>query len=792
MKEQEKELKVTSGLAEEKSINLVDIFMYLLSYWKWFLVSILVFGGYFWYDYCKTPFMYNRSAVVMIKTPANTQGTMRMNRYNSFMSGPVNVASEILQFKSKELMRKVVSRLDADVSYTVRNGLRHDELYRESPIKVSFIQTRADDYLSFQVIPVDSDRVILSDLTGSDKKMTISLKDTIDSQIGKFVVEATDTYGDKWMDKTITVTKLPRDGMVGYFLSNLAIEQMDDDASLLQMSIQDKSALRTADMLDMLIAVYNEEAIEDKNKIAINTAEFIKGRLAVIEKDLGTVESDIERLKSSNEGLDVSTTAGMYIADAQQSQSEIKGVDAQLQLMQFMQQHLMSIDNTDKLIPNNTGLVDDEVESRIIKYNNLVLKRNRLVEGRGSNNPVVQELNRSLQVMRQDITRAVDNRISTLKVKQKEADLQKKQVRQKMQALPELQRKMLSVERQQKVKEELYLFLLNKREENALNQAMTDNNARVLDSPSGSNSPVYPSKYRKLLMGMGCGVAFPAIVVLMMLMLDTRVRGRKDIEAIVSAPFLCEIPQVTVRDNKTSGVRVSIQGRDHLSEAFRILRTNLGFMMGHSKNVKVITLTSFNVGAGKTFIAINLAACLAQMQKKVIIVDLDLRKGTMSALINAKHHSTGIIHYLTDADVTADGIIHKDVLESGVDIIPVGTIAPNPTELLLSERLDELIAELKNMYDYVIVDNVPMGLVADAAIVDRISELTLFVVRAGKLDRRQLPELERIYRERKLKNLAILLNGSKKGSRGYGYGYGYGYGNEDQKGVWNKIKNLFK
>lgn len=773
---------------EEKSINLMDILLFLLSYWKWFLISILIFGGYFWYDYCKTPFMYYRSAVVMIKTPANTQTTMRMNRYNSFISGPVNVASEILQFNSRELMRKVVKRLDANVSYTIKAGFRDNELYSKSPVKISFLELMEDEpvFLTASLLP--DAKVSLSGFPSYDEELIVTLKDTVETPIGKLYVETTPHFNEKWLRKIVQVKIYPLEEMINYYLSQTAIVQMDNDASLIQMSIKDHSPLRAADMLDMMISVYNEGAIEDKNRIAINTAEFIKERLAIIEKDLGTVEGSLERLKIANEGIDVTATTGMYIADVQRSQSLAKELDAQLQLVQFMTKYLAENNNTDNLIPNNTGLVDDIVENKIVEYNRLLLRKKRLIEGKGGNNPVVKDMNQSLLVMRDDIIRAVDNQLNTLKIKLNEINQQNSKVRGKMQALPELQRKMLSVERQQKVKEELYLFLLNKREENALNQAMTDNNVRVLDPPSGSNHPIYPVKYRKLVTGIGCGIACPTIILILSLILDTRVRSKREIESVVTAPFICEIPQVK-KINGNEEIRVNIQGRDPLSEAFRILRTNLGFMLMQSQVMKVITLTSFSVGAGKTFVATNLSACLSQMKKKVVVVDLDLRKGTLSSLINSKRHTVGIIHYLTDLSVTVDQIISKDALSEGMDIIPVGTIAPNPTELLVGSRLDELVSQLKERYDYVIVDNVPMGLVADAVIVNRISDLTLFVVRSGKLDRRMLPELEKIYQERKLKNLAVLLNGSNNAANSYGYGYGY---IKNDESIWHKVMSHLK
>lgn len=786
--EKHKKLAVTE---EEKSINIVDLFVYLVVHWKWYLLSILLFGGCFWYIYCKTPFTYSRVAIVMIKTPANSRSTMQLN--NSDFTGLVNVASEILQFKSKELMRKVIDRLQANISYTVYDGLRPVELYTESPVRVTFLDAGMDEAHSLSVTPKSRQQVELADFSrGMEQRKVVNLNDTIHTALGRLIVFAAENYGESSFGKPVLVTCKPPEEMVSFWLYNLAIKQMSGDAALLHLTMNDLSPTRAADILDMLITIYNEEAIKDKNRIAVNTAEFIKERLQIIEHELGSVETDIEDLKRANNGVDIDMAAGMYIQDSREYESSIKELDTQLQLVTFIKQYLQDSSKEDELIPSNIGLEDLNIETQISRYNETLLRRNRLMNGSSSNNPVVQELNRTMQTMKLNIYRALDNLSVSLRLKKQDYSLQENRVRQKVQAVPRKQREMLSIERQQKVKESLYIFLLNKREENALSQAMVDNNARVLDPVSGSNIPISPNKYKKLLLGVGCGVIVPSVILLLMLMLDTGVHNRKEIESIVSAPFLADIPQTPKAMANVHEVVVRARGLDALSESFRILRTNLGFMLSQTQERKVITLTSFNIGAGKTFISINLAASLVQTEKKIVLLDLDLRKGKLSEMAHCRQVK-GVAHYLSDSSVEVTDIIVQDTFGEGLDLVPIGVIAPNPTELLLSKRLDKLVAELKERYDYIIVDNVPIGLVADATVVNRITDLTLFIVRVGKIDRRQLPELERLYQEHKLNNMAVVLNGTEKGSSGYGYGYGYNYGygyaaTQKKKGGWWRRK----
>jgi len=759
--------------SDEKMVNILDIFMYLLSHWKWFLISLFIFGNYFGYQYSKTPFTYVRSITVMIKTPANSQSTMRLNRYNSF-TAPVNVSSEMLQFQSKELMRITVDNLNADVSYVFRNKLRPQELYTRSPVKVSFPEAKTEESYALSVIPLNDQEVELFDFAGmkDKKRIIVNLNDTIETSMGTLVVSPSIYYHPTWYGRTIKVTKYPRESVVLSFLSRLGMKQLEEDAAVLRLSLQDNSTSRAADILNTMINVYNEEAIIEKNRIAVTTSDFINGRLAQIQDELGAVETDIENLRKENEGLDINMAAGLYVSDSRESYQTVKQYETDLRLARFMRQYLQD-ENSNELIPANTGLVDVNIENQIVQYNNAIQRRNRLVEsGSTEQNPVVQDMNRSVRALRQNINRAVDNSISSLNILKQDAERQELLALSKIYALPEKQREMLSIERLQKTKEDLYLFLLNKREENALNQAMVDDNARVIDPASGSNSPVAPSFYRKMMMGGGLGIGVPMAILLLILMIDTRVHSRKDVENALSIPFLGEIPMDTSSGNQQFFIEG--QGFGMMTEAFRMVRTNLKYMI-RSKEAKVISTISFFPGAGKTFVATNLGVSLAQIYSRGILIDLDLRKGTMTANFE-KTKAPGIANYLSDESVTFNDIVNINGVCENLDLIGIGAIAPNPTELLLSDRLDNLIDELKKKYDFIVVDSAPISLVADASVVNRITDLNIFVIRAGKFDRRLLPDLENQYLQKKWTNLGVVLNAVKKEHRGYGYNYGYGYG----------------
>lgn len=764
-----------SSNKNDQGLNIVDLFMYLASQWKWFLLSILICGGIAWYNYARAPLVYFRSATVIIKDPSNKASTSGLDRFDNFIN-KVNVANEILQFRSKKLMREVVQRVHADVSYQIKDGLRSNELYNESPVLVSLPDALPEQSFSFTMTLKDAKTVTLSDFSGIEAKPSyeVALNDTVAIIEGmNVVVTATNYLRDSWLNTPIRVQKLPVESMVNYYKNALGIQQEEEEASILTLALKDSSPARAEDVLNTLITVYNEEAIKEKNQVAVNTANFINERLIIIERELGNVESNLESFKQRNQIVDIASSAGMYMTESQKYNADAMELETQLRLANFIKDYLTDPGKETDLIPSNTGISDMNIENQISLYNAAKLKRDHLIDDSSVNNPVVQELNNSLRAMKQSIIRAVDNMIVSLNVKRNDAQNREMRAQDRVTAIPTKERQMLSIERQQKIKEALYLFLLNKREENALSQAMADNNACVIDGAEGSNAPISPNRNRILLLGLLVGIALPGAVCLAILFMDTRVHGRKDIEGVISVPYLGEIPldKEAMKDHRKKVMAVKEQGDDIVSEAFRILRTNMAFLSKKDKPAQVITFTSFNIGAGKTFIARNLSMSLAYLKKRVVMVDLDIRKGTLSRHFG--HYHVGVTNYLSDNMVKVDDIIQH---QEGFDLIPAGILAPNPAELLMDNRLDELMNELRTRYDYIIADNVPVGLIADATIANRIADLTIFVVRAGKLDRRQLPDIEKLYQEKKLKNMALVLNGANPERHGYGYSYGYGYG----------------
>lgn len=324
-----------------QSLNVVDLTMYLVSKWKWFLISIVICVGVAWLKYARAPFVYFRSATVIIKDPSNKTSTAGLDRYDNYIN-KVNVANEILQFRSKGLLREVIQRTHADVSYQVKDGLRMNELYSQAPVNVSFVDATKEQGMAFTVIPQNKKQVVVTDFASKEDKesYTVALNDTLLLSTGRIVVTATNFYGDKWKGQKVHVRKLPIDAMVAYYQGNIGIRQEEDEASILTLSMKDASAVRAEDVLNTLITVYNEEAIKDKNQVAVNTAEFINERLVIIGQELGDVESNLETFKRDNQVVDISSSANMYMTETQKYNTDALELETQLRLASYIKDYL--------------------------------------------------------------------------------------------------------------------------------------------------------------------------------------------------------------------------------------------------------------------------------------------------------------------------------------------------------------------------------------------------------------------------------------------------------------------
>ena len=561
------------------------------------------------------------------------------------------------------------------------------------------------------------------------------------------------------------------------YTQKLWAELGNEDATIINLSIDDASVQKAEDILNTLIEVYNEKWIQDKNQIAVSTSRFIGERLGVIENELGHVDENISNYKSEHLLPDVQAASSLYMSQSAENKKEIQTLTNQLTTAQYIRRELNSKDMNQPL-PTNSGIANVNIESQIGEYNKMVLDRNRLIANSSEKNPLVKDLGNSMQSMKRTILQSVDNLIVSLNTQIRSIRQQEATTTQQLASNPSQAKYLLSVERQQKVKEELYLYLLQKREENELSQAFTAYNTRMITAPRGSALPTAPNKKNILLVALVLGLLVPAVIIFMQENMNTKVRGKKDLENL-SVPCLGEIPLYLSNKKKNNKspehvIVVEESNRNIINEAFRVLRSNVDFIKNKNTQQKVFVVTSFNPGSGKSFLSMNIAMSFAIKGKKVLVIDGDLRHGTVSAYVGSP--KKGLTDYLGYEETSWNELLITDKKYPNLHTIPVGTIPPNPTELLEDKSLATLIQALRNEYDYIFIDCPPIDIVADAQIIEQYADRTFFVVRAGLLDRSLLSELENIYQEKRFKNLSIILNGTESTGGRYSYRYGYSYG----------------
>ena len=602
---------------ENSELNLWDLLQVLKANWYWFLLSVIVCLGAAYVYLLQAPRVYTRAASVLIKDErrsSRTISTYGFSDLNNMLGIPRNVDNEVIVFKSYRLMEKVARRLRLDISYTEKRGLRTVELYRQSPVTLSFPDAEEAQSFSLTVMPLSKDKVRLfnfvttnsvGEVVEVEKPQDVALNDTVNTPVGRVVVQPSLYYADTYYNREIRVRKSNLQGVATGYQRALVSDLAAEYATIVNLSLSDVSISRAEDVLNTLIAVYNEDAIEDKNRITVNTSEFIAERLVIIEQELGSVDADIETFKREHQLTDITSETGMYLQNTSQFRKEGLSLENQLSVAQYIRNYLSDPQKALDLIPANT-ITDMTVEQQISAYNEMLLKRDNLIRNSSDKNPVVMDLNNSLSAMKQTIIRSVDNLIASLRISIKNVQAQEDQLQRRIAAVPSQQKYVLTVERQQKIKEELYLYLLNKREENALAQAMTESNTRILDAAHGSNMPISPKSQMVMLAAFVIGCCIPAGIIWLLFSMDTKVHTRKDVQDATTIPFLGEVPMQNKKEKDRLVVRSG--SRDAVSEAFRIIRTNMDFMRVKVKNLQVVMFTSMNAGAGKTYISSNLMA----------------------------------------------------------------------------------------------------------------------------------------------------------------------------------------
>lgn len=771
-------------------VRIQDLLYLCLAKWHWFVLSLAVCLGVAIAYLLRTPPVYTRSASILIKD--DSKGKSASTDMESFADFGIfttntNVNNEMGTLQSPDLMREVVTRLHLEMNYLVEGRFHKNTIYGDQlPVAVTLTDFPDNQSAAFQLHLGKDGHYTISDLTRNgtpvEGEVNGQLGDTIQSPLGKMAVTATAHYR-KGQEAEIEVIRSTIKGAVSDASSRLSVAQNDEKSNIISLSFQDVSIQRAEEVLNTLISVYNENWVKDKNQIAVSTSMFINERLGVIEGELGNVDNDISSYKSQHLLPDVQAAANMYMAQASEANAAIKSLNNQTYMARYIRNYLTSETNRFQLLPANSGIDNANIGSQITEYNNQLLERNNLVSKSSDKNPLVVEMDASLAAMRKALVSSIDNQLVALEAQIRSQQSYGGQATSQIASNPKQAKYLLSVERQQKVKESLYLYLLQKREENELSQAFTAYNTRIISQPDGSMAPTAPVKKNIWLVAFALGFLIPVVIIFIRENTNTVVRGRKDLESL-TVPIIGEIPQYFSYKRKwlfrrrvkpnTKAIVVKEGNRNVINEAFRVLRSNMDFMLAAQKEQNVFVITSFNPGSGKSFLAMNIAMSFAIKQKRVLVIDGDLRHGSTSSYVDSPE--TGLSDYLSGMTNDWKKLIAHDNRYENFHILPIGKVPPNPTELLENGRMEGLIEQLRGEYDFIFIDCPPIDIVADAQILEKVADRTFFVIRAGLLDRSMLPELENIYQEKRFKNLSLILNGTESTGGRYSYRYGYRYG----------------
>lgn len=773
------------------------LFFECINHWQWFVLSTIVCLGVAAYNFLSTPPVYLRQATIMVKDEGKTNSvtTDVANMFSELGTAGVNnnVYNEVKALQSPDVVLETVKRMAYDVDYHQKGLFHNHTLYGDQlPVKVIFHGLPENVSASMTLQINDQHTVTLSDFGRSDKNaelledksVNVRLNSMANTPIGRITVYATHAYDLYRSQENEPINIVRRDlySSTSSASARLDAQISDKNATLIDITFCDVNGQRACDFINMLIRVYRETWLKDKNQMTIATSNFITERLGVIESELGDVDENISSYKSSHLLPDVEVASAIYMEQSKESSDKLLKLSTQRSMAQYVRGYLDQGVRSNQLLPVNSGINSSNIEEQIVNYNTLLLQRNSLINNSSDKNPLVQNYDQKLEAMRTSILTSIDNLVVNIDTEIQHLQAEVQRTNSQIASNPNQAKYLQSVGRQQKVKEALYLFLLQKREENELSQAFTAYNTRIVAAPHGSPAPISPIRSRMMLIGLVIGLAIPCGIIYLLESTRTTVRGRKDIEHL-TVPFIGEIPMACKQKRTILGKKkmplkelivVKPSTRDVVNEAFRVLRTNLEFITSDNQGrCPIIAFTSFNPGSGKSFITPNLAASLAIKGSRVLIIDGDMRHGTTSKTFNME--KPGLADYLSGRAELKD-IVKSSADYEGLYVIPVGTIPPNPTELLLKAKLGEAFEQLRTEFDYILIDCPPIEIVADTQIINKYTDRTVFIVRTGLLERTMLPELDKIYQTGKYKNLSVVLNGTEIVNSHYGFKYGYRQG----------------
>ncbi|MXV52129.1 polysaccharide biosynthesis tyrosine autokinase [Pedobacter sp. HMF7647] len=747
----------------QNEFNFKELISKYLAYWKWFVISILLaLVLAFVYLKLQTP-LYNVQSSILIKDQDKGVGEDDLMKELDIFSSNKIVDNEIVILKSYTLMEKVVNNLNLQASYFSKEGLTKTELYKNSPVYVHILKDNGETYKKpLQIKIVDRQTVELNDAK-------VPLNTPVKTSFGTFRIELSGKSPDV---KEVEAVLRKTEWVVENYIHNLTVETSSKMSSVLLLNLQDAVPARGVDILNKLVDAYNNAGLADKNKVAANTLVFVDERLKLISQELTSVEKNVQNFKSSEGITDISTESQLFLQNVQQNDQQLSQVKIQQGVLNSIERYVSSTGDNSGTVPATLGVSDPTLLSLIETLTKLQTQRQSTIRIIKPDNPIVQSLDDQIRSIKANIYDNIQTLKKNIEITRDQLETQNRGIESTIRTIPVKERTLVDISRQQAIKNDLYTYLLKKREETALSYASAVYDSRTVDKARSSVLPVKPVKKNIFLLFAVVGLIVPFGVVYGRDLMNDRVRNRREIEKFTSAPIIGEIAET---DNKEALV-VSKLGRTAIAEQIRALRTNLAFL-SPGKGIQSILFTSSMSGEGKSFVSLNLGASLAMTGKRTVILEMDLRKPKLHVALKMPNIK-GISNFLIGQE-TIDNVITAVPEQENFYIITSGPIPPNPAELLISPKLKELFEDLKSRFDYIIIDAPPVGVVTDSQIIEDFADTTLYIIRHDYTPRERLQFVDLIHKQKKFKNLNLVFNGIKQGSK-YGYGYHHDYGYYEQ------------
>ena len=756
---------------EQKNINTeIDVRKVLrvtMEHWWWFALGIVLFTGAGMLYYLRKAPQWKTDATIALRQKDAT-GNSPMEAFSMLgLSGNTAAQDEVVVLSSRGLLYQAIDALNLWDSNYKRGGMRWEGEFRNPALTIDYVALTGKaktDPFTVTVVPTKNGYKIKTKRGFFHRSSTKveRLGEPVETGVGTIIVHANRELST---DTTYRVGHARREAVVAGYRKRLSVTQHKKESNIISLSAVSDIPERDKALLHQIIEQYNLNAIVDKNLIASNTAAFIEERLTVITNELSEAEDAVADYKEQNKIADLNTQAQLFLASSNAEQRAMAEIETQLSLVEYIDEFLRDETKRNSLIPSNIGVSDASLTGSLSEYNAMQLQRMRILRTATEDNPVIEQMNAQLASMRQNIIATIGSVRESLQIRRRSLQAQDSRYNRQIQDAPEQQREYVRVVRQQQIKERLYLYLYEKREENALMLASTAMPAKIVDLPQRDLQSRSPKLMKMLVLCCLLGLLVPAGILYIYFLLNDKIDDPKEFERRIKAPLLGQL----VQNSRNAHIAIH-EGESTVSaELFRLIRTNLRFVIPSGIQSPVILVTSCINGDGKSYVSSNTALSLAMLGKKVVLVGLDIRKPMLATYFNLKTPGH-LTDYLAEPEVSVDDIIVPSGEHRNLDLIPCGTIPPNPAELIQTERLDELFAELRKRYDYILVDTAPVALVSDTYLLDRIADMTIFVCRYKYTPQEMVEYINQVVEQKRMHNVACVLNGVKGLRAGYGYG----------------------